>query len=107
MIKPATVTNPPIDSHQKFANDIFREREDLFKNVFPQDRDQVRCQFARLVAEAGEVNGLRVFPLHLTPQFQAVRQVSTGEAFTTQIKVKATGRIYWVGFSYGEFQKAA
>jgi hypothetical protein len=100
-----------LDSHQKFANDVFARygTDETFKHVHPHDRDEVRVQFSRLVAEApGEVLALRVFPLHMTDKFHQAR-VEGPNGFVGQWQVKAgSGRIYWAGLTYAaQAQKAA
>lgn len=85
----------PLDSYQKFTNDVFASHSDeLFVSVHPVDRDDVKVQFARLVAEASPVSDIRVFPLHMTDKF---RENRSGKYFSTQIKGRE-GRIYWAGF---------
>lgn len=84
----------PKDSFQKFAADVFGVDTELFKQVHPLDRDEVRVQFARMVAEESRAIDLRVMPLHMTEKFRAG---GTPE-FVRQVKVRAGGRIYWVGF---------
>ena len=87
-----------LDSHQMFANDVFDGQDELFKHVFPVDRDEVRCQFARMVAEAAAPANLLVCPLHMTDKFRAAQSASGGGFSASQIKTKSN-RIYWVGFS--------
>jgi len=91
--------NAPLDSHQLFANDVFKGQDDVFRHVHPGDRDEVRVQFARMVAEAKSPAGVRVYPLHMTDTFRAAR-VHGGRSFAAQVK-GATGRIYWCGFEEG------
>lgn len=85
-----------LDSHQRFANDVFFGQDEVFKHVHPQDRDDVRVQFSRMVAEAKRPKGVRVFPLHMAVSFRA-GMTTAGKAFAAQVKA-GTGRIYWVGF---------
>lgn len=94
----------PKDSFQKFAADVFGGDTELFKQVHPLDRDEVRVQFSRMVAEEPRASDLRVMPLHMTEKF---RTGGTPE-FVQQVKVRASGRIYWVGFALtAQMAKAA
>lgn len=88
--------NAPLDSHQMFANDVFKGQDDVFRHVHPGDRDEIRVQFARMVAEAKSPAGVRVYPLHMTDTFRSSR-ARGGRPFAAQLK-GATGRIYWAGF---------
>jgi hypothetical protein len=94
----------PKDSFQKFADDVFGgDHPELFKHVHPQDRDEVRVQFARMVAESPNVSNLRVLPLHMSEKFRAGGRPD----FSAQVKVGTLGRIYWVGFSRQQVRQAA
>jgi hypothetical protein len=87
-----------LDSYQKFANDVFVGSEDVFKHVNPQDKDDVRVQFARMIAEADQPSNLRVFPLHMIDKYGVAKFAVEGNAYDTQVKAQRTGRVYWVGF---------
>ena len=86
----------PLDSHQKFANDVFAGNDEAFRHVNPADRDEVRCLFARLVAEAGRPANVRVMPLHMTEKFRATE---SGGFYSTQIRATGSGRVYLAGFT--------
>jgi hypothetical protein len=98
------ITIKPKDSFQKFADDVFGgDNPELFKHVHPQDRDEVRVQFSRMIAEHGNAHDLRVLPLHMSEKFR----VGGRPSFSAQVKVGTLGRIYWVGFSHLQARKAA
>lgn len=92
----------PKDSFQKFAADVFGDEGDLFRQVHPLDRDEVRVQFARMVAEEPRAVGLRVMPLSMSEKFR----LGGRPEFVAQVKAKAN-RIYWVGFNLKEVVLAA
>ncbi len=91
-----------LDSFQKFANDVFgEEAHDLLKHVLPTDRDQIKCDFARFVAEAVKPRNLFILPLHMLTNSKDVKNVP-GSSFVAQLKARHSGKIYVVGFDYGE-----
>ncbi len=90
----------PLDSYQKLAADVFRNHGEVFKHVFGGDKDEIRCNFARFVAEADRPQNLQVFPLHASDQFKEAFENQPYQAFSLQLKAKS-GRIYCVGFNFG------
>ncbi len=92
-----------LDSFQKFANDVFGELDevDLLKHVLPTDRDQIKCDFARFVAEADKPRNLFILPLHMLTNSKDAKNVP-GSFFAAQLKARHSGKIYVVGFDYGE-----